>query len=157
MVSNARSIFIADIDGDGDGDLVFTNGFSTVSVLKNNGDGTFANKADFEVGINTNPIGVFVSDIDGDGDGDIVVANYEYDEAYTVSILKNNGNGTFAPNVAVETEGNNPWGIYVSDIDGDGDGDIIVTNYGSATVSVMGNDGSGNFSGGITHATGFAP
>ncbi len=157
VVSNARSIFIADIDGDGDGDLVFTNGFSTVSVLKNNGDGTFANKADFEVGINTNPIGVFVSDIDGDGDGDIVVANYEYDEAYTVSILKNNGNGTFAPNVAVETEGNNPWGIYVSDIDGDGDGDIIVTNYGSATVSVMGNDGSGNFSGGITYATGFAP
>jgi hypothetical protein len=33
----------------------------------------------------------------------------------------------------------------LADIDGDGDLDIAVANYGSYNVSILANDGSGNF------------
>ncbi|HVP35405.1 MAG TPA: FG-GAP-like repeat-containing protein, partial [Terriglobales bacterium] len=43
VASNGRNyIFCADLDGDGDEDLAVTNaGSNNVSILKNNGDGTF--------------------------------------------------------------------------------------------------------------------
>ena len=58
------SVFIADVDGDGDNDLAVANMRSnTVSVLSNNGDGTFAPKVDFaDVGGS-----LFIADLDGDG------------------------------------------------------------------------------------------
>ena len=45
----------------------------TVSVLLNNGDGTFAPKMDYGTG--DSPSSVFSADLDGDGDNDLAVAN----------------------------------------------------------------------------------
>jgi hypothetical protein len=41
--------------------------------------------------------------------------------------------------------GGDPWGISFGDIDGDGDLDIAVANISSNNVSILTNDGSGNF------------
>ncbi len=55
-----------------------------VSVLMNNGDGTFAPKVDYDAGLN--PTSVFIADFDGDGDNDLTVSNLESDN---VSVLLN--------------------------------------------------------------------
>ncbi|RXK84658.1 hypothetical protein EST62_09085 [Chlorobaculum sp. 24CR] len=57
---NPYSVTSADVDGDGDADMLVANGSSdTVSVLLNNGNGTFAEKVDYATG--DRPFSVTVS------------------------------------------------------------------------------------------------
>ena len=131
-----RSVFIADLDGDGDNDLAVANyGSRNVSVLLNNGDGTFADKVDYDVGYR--PFSVFSADLDGDGDNDLAVANYG---SRNVSVLLNNGDGTFADKVDYDVR-YRPGSVFSADLDGDGDNDLAVANYGSDNVSVLLNNG----------------
>jgi len=148
------AVFVYDLDRDGDGDIVCANssiggaGASNISVLMNNGDGTFAPKVNYVVGIPSgcaNPCDVHVHDLDGDGDGDIAVVNI----CGVVSVLKNNGNGTFGAPTLYSVAGH-PDRIKVADLDGDGDGDIIVSGGGISGAgkpffSVMLNNGDGTF------------
>ncbi len=145
------SIFAYDLDGDGDLDLAAacSSYDSVVSVLKNNGDGTFSARSDYFAG--THPGTAWVADLDGDGDGDIVTGSgYSLSNpSKTVSILKNNGNGTFIAPVKY-IAGNNPSRFIVSDIDGDGDQDIITANGdawvdSSEIISILKNNGDGTF------------
>ncbi|MBI3189344.1 MAG: VCBS repeat-containing protein, partial [Ignavibacteriales bacterium] len=133
---------IGDVDGDGDGDLAVTNRTAnTVSIFKNNGNGTFTTKVDYTTG--SYPEGVYFSDIDGDGDGDLSVANSNLSTPPgIVSILKNDGNGIFATKVDYTT-GTGPHFNCVADMDGDGDGDLVVPNYDSNTLSILKNIGLG--------------
>ena len=143
------SVYVSDVDGDGDGDML-AGIYQAVSVLKNNGDGTFATKVNYSTGEGTS---VYVSDIDGDGDMDIMSANQTPN---TVSVLKNNGNGTFATKVDYAT-GTGPQSVYANDIDGDGDGDIMTANNGSSSVSLLKNNGNGTFATKVDYATGSSP
>ena len=98
--SKPSSVFIADLDRDGDNDLAVANRASNnVSVLLNNGDGTFADKVDYGTG--DDPRSVFSVDLDGDRGNDLAVANAGTEEkpGNTVSVLLNNGDGTFAAKV----------------------------------------------------------
>jgi hypothetical protein len=57
-----------------------------------------------------------------------------------------NGDGTFAPQTEISV-GSQPRGIAILDVDADGDADIVNTNSGgSGSLSILHNDGSGNFS-----------
>lgn len=146
------SVFIGDVDNDGDGDLATANFTSnTVSILKNNGNGTFAAKVDYAAG--GEPYSVFISDVDNDGDGDLAVANFT---ANNVSILKNNGDGTYAAAVNYTT---GTWciAVFIHDVDGDGDGDLAVLNYSSWTVSILKNNGNGTFAAKVDYPTGTQP
>ena len=63
------------MNGDGKSDLIVANDYSkTVSVLKNNGDGTFAAKVDYATG--AAPNSVTSADVNGDGKSDLIIANY---------------------------------------------------------------------------------
>ena len=57
---------------------------NTISVLRNNGDGTFADDELYGTGLS--PISVVIANLDGDDSGDLAVANFEDD---TVSALLN--------------------------------------------------------------------
>ena len=79
----STSAFCADLDGDSDMDLVVANYYS-VSVLENNGDGSYQPRVDYGAG--WSPIYTFCTDLDGDGDLDIAAANAYSDN---VSVFMN--------------------------------------------------------------------
>lgn len=107
-----------------------TNNLSTnISILKNNGNGTFQTKVDYETV--KGPRSVFCADLNGDGDLDLSVAN---STCNSVSILMNKGDGTFESSVEYGV-GRAPNSVFCADLDADGDLDLAVaTPYG---VSVL--------------------
>ncbi|UCE66540.1 MAG: T9SS type A sorting domain-containing protein, partial [Candidatus Zixiibacteriota bacterium] len=147
-----HSVFAVDLDGDGDNDLGVANYWSAnISVLLNNGDGTF--QAAFNYGTWDGPRSVFAVDLDNDGDNDLAVANYGSE---IVSVHLNNGDGTFHWPVDYWA-GHYPWSVFAADLDGDGDNDLAVVNYGSENVSVFLNNGYGAFPAGVNYGAGSWP
>src|SRR3990170_5140944 len=133
------SIFCADLDGDGDLDLAVANGISgNVSVLKNNGDGTFQTKVDYPAGY---PNFIFCADLNGDNDLDLAVARASSD---SVSVLMNNGHGTFELDRSYAV-GDHPASVFCADLDGDADLDLVTANEVGDNISVLRNDGNSRF------------
>ena len=146
------SVFSADLDGDGDLDLVAANYSSNnVSVLLNNGDGTFATHSVYPVG--THPVSVFCADLDGDGDLDLAVANEGSDN---VSVLLNNGDGTFGSHSDYWV-GVSPTSVFSADLDGDGDLDLATANWDPHNVSALLNNGDGTFALQSSYPVGLGP
>jgi len=146
------SLFCADLDGDGDLDLAVANqNNASVSILKNNGDGTFQTAVNYGAG--DGPVSVFCADLDGDGDLDLAVANAWSD---SVSILKNNGDGTFQTKIDYAT-GVQPLSVFCADLDGDGDLDLAVANEYSNNVSILKNNGNGTFQTKVDYGAGSWP
>jgi hypothetical protein len=92
-----KGVAIADIDGDGFADLLSANtagnyptccnsGGDTISLLRNEGNNSFAAARSFTVG--TTPFAVSAGDLDGDGDLDVVTANWHSND---VTLLRNDG------------------------------------------------------------------
>jgi len=90
---------IAQGDLDGDGDLDLATALHAVSVFLNNGDGTFAAPAIYDAG--NGPDFLKAGDLDGDLDLDLVVANMALG-GKGISVLLNNGDGTFAAPVTFD-------------------------------------------------------
>ncbi|MCU0412051.1 MAG: FG-GAP-like repeat-containing protein, partial [Bacteroidetes bacterium] len=134
-------IVAGDFDRDGDLDLASTtyNARKTVSILRNNGYGTFTQSSFVNAG--TQPYHLVTADLDGDGDLDLAVANRD---SSCVSIIKNSGTGTFARSSLV-TVGTDPVALTTGDFDADGDIDIASCNSSANSVSILLNDGSGTF------------
>ena len=131
---------IADVNGDGNPDLVTANlASSDVSVLRGNGDGTFRTPQRFPTGVD--PVFVAIADVNGDGRLDLVVANSLSND---ISVLRGNGNGTFQTHQPF-TAGTNPFAVAVADINSDGYRDVVVANRGSDDVSVLRGNGDGTF------------
>ena len=79
------SLALGDLNGDGKPDLTVANkGSNGVSVLLNQGGGTFAAKVDYPTGLQANC--VTLGDLDGDGKLDLAVTNYTGDD---ITVLLN--------------------------------------------------------------------
>ena len=138
-----------DLNADGYPDLILQHNVpSRIQVRLNNGDGTFGSANFYTVTNFCN--GAVYGDIDADGDLDILAyagnANLPMN---TISILRNNGDGTFQAQETIDT------GIFGSslgtdDLDNDGDLDLVYTSnaaFGSQKkFRVYENDGTGTFS-----------
>jgi hypothetical protein len=103
----------------------------------------FANPVSYPVG--TSPAAVVVADFNGDGKLDIAVANTG---SGNVSVLLNNGDGTFKPAVNFDAGMAGPTSIEVADFNNDGIQDLAVwsgTSPGSSTLTVLLGNGDGTF------------
>jgi hypothetical protein len=107
------------------------------------GASSFGSRLDLPAG--NGPIRVVIADIDGDGKPDLIVAS---GSGEVVSIYRNistNGSltaGSFAPRVdlAAALSSASPFDVEVADVDGDGKLDIVVSDFGTAQVSVYRNN-----------------
>jgi len=149
-----QHVVLADMDSDGDLDIVQDVGNggngsnSAVSIVFNNGSGTFAyGGAGSEIG-SSRGVSVAVGDMDGDGDLDIATCTSSWPG--TAIIWKNNGDGTFP---AAAASASALGGAYASDVklaDVDGDGDLDLLGASSGALSVRLNNGNGVIGGGQT-------
>ena len=120
----ATSVFVADMDNDGDMDIISSsNHDDTIAWYENDGASDPSWSAS---NIATNADGardVFAGDLDGDGDMDIVSASY-YDD--TIAWYENDGASDpswSASNIATNQDG--AESVHIADMDNDGDLDII--------------------------------
>ena len=140
-------IVAGDVNGDGHLDLLTTSAGQGsqpgyFAVMKNDGNEQF--DAPIEITVGVDPMSLAVGDIDADGDLDAVVANFNDDD---VSIVRNNGTGTFTVGAATVPVGISPNGVALGDIDADGDLDFVTADATGSTASIRRNDGTGAFSG----------
>ena len=107
-------ITVADVNGDGKGDLIVTNyaTSATIGVMLGNGNGTFGAEQTFAT--LANPFRVTAADVNGDGQEDLIVIG----APNAVSILLGNGNGTFQASQTFAVTA--PSSIAVGDFNGDG-------------------------------------
>lgn len=150
---NAEHVQPADMDGDGDRDLVVAqrSGVPAYRVFKNNGAGAFSffNLATLTSG-GEGPHGLACGDVDGDGDVDVVGDRHPASPSLpgaggALSVLRNNGQGALAP--PVESPGGGVIrNAVLSDLDADGAPDVIVSDSMLAGLLVLRNQGAGVFS-----------
>jgi hypothetical protein len=146
-----RSFALGDLDGDGDVDILIGDSFfgsPGVSVLKNNGDQTFAAPVYYPVPLNEVVGEVALSDFDSDGDLDaFATIRGDFDQMTKIKVWRNNGNGTFAAPIEFTT-GQGPAGIVIADFTGDGKPDVVTANYGGSSISILRHNGlTGNSAG----------
>jgi len=156
----STSVAVADFNGDGKVDLALTNSeapSSAVAILLGNGDGTFQNPPLlYSAGLD--PAGVIALDVNGDGKPDLaVVGGYATPSFYSVTVLINQGNGSF-PNFSTYPVPRYPYSAVVGDFNGDGKPDIAVDSPSSpGSVSVLLGNGDGTFQSHLDTAVGGFP
>ncbi len=151
--SNPRTLRLADFDQDGTIDILALNvNTSSLYLLRGTGDGNFSPVEVMPIATTLNDFKTV--DLNQDGVLDLVGAT---SDTRSLGYMLGNGDGTFANFVAVVTVTNNlyfstfPGRNYAtSDMDGDGDIDIVYTHYSVGTVNVLTNDGSLNFTSAVS-------
>ena len=147
----------ADVDGDGDTDLVVSmlgNLFpddervGSVLVLERDGDGYRRHEVLSDV---RRVADARVGDLDGDGDMDLAVAIFGYAHGQ-VLWLENQGGFAFEPHQLLSSPGT--IHVPIADYDGDGDLDIAaVVTQNEEEVWGFENDGEGRFERHLLHFT----
>jgi hypothetical protein len=120
-----------DVNGDGILDLVGT-GLNSAAVMLGNGNGTFRTKVEFPVGSQAQDVAA--GDFNGDSRVDLVVSLS--DPSISMSFLRGNGDGTFAPpvNIANSSGADSP-AIVATDLDNDGRLDVVMAHAISCFIA----------------------
>ena len=132
-------VAVADLNGNGQLDVVLAAHGAPIQVFMNSGNGTFGSPGLYNAG--SNPQSVAIADFNGNGIPDLAVAN---SQSGTISIMLGNGDGTFKPAVNY-TVGASPSVIGTGDFNGDGNIDLAVANYDSSTIGILMGNGDGTF------------
>lgn len=127
----------ADIDADGDVDLLISGDFGTSQILKNDAGRTFTDETDQEIS-DENGMGGAVGDYDNDGDLDWFVTSIHNPSSAKTYIGGDSGNRLYQNNgtgdmkdvtgIAGVREGFWGWGACFADFNNDGWLDIFHTN-----------------------------
>ena len=142
-------VAFADIDGDGDLDVIVTgynSGNRIAQLYTNDGSGNYT------LVPGTPFTGVFNSavafaDIDGNGTQDLLITGSDASSNKIAELYTNDGNGNFTLVSGTPFIGVSDGTINFIDVDGDNDLDVFITGSASSKTSILyKNDGNGNFS-----------
>src|SRR5262249_42692604 len=115
-----------------------------ISVMPNNGDGTFGARVDYQPVVDGGPIAIAAADLDFDHKPDVVLVD-NFVSAVTVFLGKDRG--TPWPSTTYYVTGNDPVALAIAQLNANQDTarDIVVVNAKDSTVSVLLNDEHGGF------------
>jgi uncharacterized membrane protein len=170
---NPYSVAIADLNGDGNLDLVVANEEQSksdpqgsISVMLGKGNGKFHAAVNYSSG-GESAYSISVADVNGDGKLDLVVANGCFGSdcsTGSVGVLLGNGDGTFKKAVTYRSGAASVFGAHVAvgDLNGDGKLDLAVANTGAGCgngcpqglIGVLLGNGDGTFKKAKTYPTG---
>ncbi len=158
--SSPTSVTSADVNGDGQSDLITANWSGNITVFINKyGIGS----STFSVGVTypfpgSNLVDHFVTsaDVNGDNQPDLITAN-DYANDITIFINKYGiGSSTFSTGVNYSTIGTSPRSVTSADLNSDGQPDLITADYSSNNITIFTNKygiGSSTFDVGVTYPT----
>lgn len=147
------SAAFADIDNDGDLDLILAGSQSTsttssiTKLYRNNGSGMFTEVSGtlFEP-MNTGDLAF--ADVDNDGDQDVLISGRSNSSQSVTRLYLNDGTGNYTADATNSFPGSYFTSIAFSDVDNDGDQDVLITGYtilNQPATKLYLNDGSGLF------------
>ncbi len=151
----ARDLALGDIDGDGDIDaaVVFTHQDSgstydsELVYLANDGMGDFSQRARWPLpwrnGVDTYPQAITMGDLDGDGDLDFFIATGEHYHSVELFAFRNDGDRITQTAILGSAYGYRVRVLTTSDLDLDGNLDVLFA--GQSDLYVFRNRGNGSF------------
>lgn len=136
----ANAVFAADVDGDGDTDILSASRTDDkIAWYENDGAQNFTPHT-----ISTTAdvaFDVSAADLDGDGDIDVLSASGLDD---TIAWYENDGDQNFTEH-PITTAADGAYSVHPADVDGDGDVDVISTSRYGNSVDWYENGGAQNF------------
>jgi len=143
----ATSVYASDLDGDGDVDVLSASFLDQrIAWYENEGNGSFNIKRTIASSAG-NVSSVFAHDLDEDGDADVLYASGgdSYGEEGFIRCMKNNGSGSFNTGWNITSSVPGEIFVYISDLDDDGDMDVLSASSGDDKIAWYENDGYGLF------------
>ena len=135
------TISAADLDGDGNSDLVtpnFTN--KSLSILFGDGHGDFVHAPGSPFNAGPTPFSAAIGDVNHDGRPDILVAHYSGHSSDTsndgLTWIRNDGRRRFTPFPQRIVKGDYVGRIVAGDVDGDGYDDAVFSNTNGSTIVI---------------------
>lgn len=143
-----KGLTVCDVDGDGDKDIVFANGFNTQPrILINSGAGVFTDQTSTRFPtLNLNSFGVNYGDLDNDGDLDLVFSDMGGVSGGLCRLFINNGSGVFTntPSQMNAVAKVGAMMVNIVDIDNDFDLDVIIDGKSTGQQCYL-NNGQATF------------
>ena len=124
----AYSVYVADVDGDGDMDALSASRDDNKVVWYENTlrGGSFWTPHTITTDANS-PYSVYAADVDGDGDMDALSASRDDDK---VAWYENtSGDGSSWTPHTITTDADGATSVYAGDLDGDGDMDVLSASF----------------------------
>lgn len=142
-VQTSQSVLSADLDGDGDKDILSSSYFGNKLVWIENLDGACIDLTLHTISSTIQaPWGIEVADLDGDGDLDVIAATISSNNV--IWYENTDGNGTFVMKQTIYAFQANI--VKAADMDNDGDFDLVWSSKIDGTIKWLKNtDGLGTF------------
>lgn len=141
--TTAEQIVSADLNGDGNLDLINAEQLSDLRVYLGNGDGSFKAGVSYDA---IRPRGVTIADVNGDGNADAILGEFGVSK---VSVMLGNGNGSFKAAVSYAAVADARRTV-VQDFNGDGKKDIAAVGTGNTVTILLGNS-DGTFKASVSY------
>jgi hypothetical protein len=151
-----NSVAVADLNGDGNLDLVVSNHQSNnISVLLGRGDGTFLPAVNYDAP--QLPEFIAAADFNHDGNLDLITLHNNY--CVCVAVLLGNGDGTFQEPAIITTVTITPYAIGVGRFNAGENFDLVVAEEfgGTNQVEILLGNGDGTFRAGAIYPVGPSP
>ncbi|WP_425237268.1 FG-GAP-like repeat-containing protein [Ulvibacterium sp.] len=141
FLTGASRVAVADLDGDGDLDVLSAvSSIDLIAWYPNDGYGNFGSSQTISLTA-TGAEKIITADLDGNGYLDVISTSIEDNKIAWYP----NFNGRFGSQQTITTAVDGIRDVTVADLDGDGDLDVLSASFDDNQVAWYPNDGNGNF------------